>query len=439
MSLPAFPLEKQDSNREKNYPHIEKKAECSFFSTLSYLCFFFFIAFGNLSRIRHFLPLEDSLPLSEAFLYFFSFFAYFFQKKRARELFFLVFFLLLLSFSYLYGVFLWGFSLLSLAYSLRLMGMVISGLVIGKQLYHTNEADIKKGLFALLIPFQVALILNFCIFFLFPYSQDFWLFLDKYSITFHGDPHVRRCISVYFDPNFYCVIAQIPFLLTLILWKKSFFSFFWTVLFFLSMILSWSRSGLAALGVLVFFLVLFRYREKRVFSFRIVLVIGFLVCLLFFLFTIPSFSEDGQLFMERFLGIFSDESAQARVDSWNRGFDFLFSRPFFGIGYNFIAHEYLEKSVAHGIDSSLLSFAVCFGLMVTVFLVFFGFLFWKREKELVKRKDIFLFHLFTIYSTYLIIVVLFASLFNNILFYPYWLVPMIVIFTYIHEARKEFS
>ncbi len=133
------------------------------------------------------------------------------------------------------------------------------------------------------------------------------------------------------------------------------------------------------------------------------------------------YSEELGVFIHRTLHFFEEPSALCRLETFRLGVDLLAKFPFFGVGIGFL-YQYTEGQVSlSSLDSSLLSLLVQIGIIPFLFLVIYGLY---KSFTLLKRRDLPS-SFFSWFIFYLTCVGLFASQFNNILFYPFWLLPLL--------------
>lgn len=353
--------------------------------------FALFMVVGNFFRLFPINPFGNHLSIIEVLLYSSALPGYFTRFRKSFVL------LLVIACSSLYGAILHGFDLMSTFYSCKLIGMIMAGIVLGEFL--SKEF--------LLRVFTYVLLVGGIIFFVFPKAHLFFQFLEGYGVQFIGDPHERRFISPFFDPNYYGAIACIPLILSYHLKKKGLFFLFLT-----SILLTFSRSGIATCFLLLLgFLLIHRWQLR--FNWKVFFVfLGSVGLVVFFL-------EDFAHLFQRTRDLFEDESALARFTSFETGFSYLLERPFFGVGYNYVSHLFIEDLQGHMLDSSMLITLINFGLLPTVGFLAYG-CYW-----LIKNfQRGFIAWLYI----YLLICILFTSQFNHLLYFPYWLIPMIGLF-----------
>ncbi len=364
-----------------------------FFEKLLLLSVFLFFVLGQFLRLIPLPYFPSHFSLAEGFVYVLTLPVYLIHFRKSHLL------IGAILLSTLYGALLSGFELSPFLYAVKFIAMIGAGVILGETLLKQKNIDY------FLFVFSAVLILGAIIFFVFPKAHLFFALLDGYGIRFEGDPHLKRFISPFFDPNYYAAIACIPFLLALSRSKKILAS-----LFALSILLTFSRSGIATLILLTVF-----HLRKIPY-----ILIGAAIVTFFF------WEELGV----RFLEIGQDPSAFARLETFRDGVDLFWEHAFFGFGYHYMAPIFFEEWGRLSPDSSLLITLVDFGLLPTLAFALYG-TFWSL-KHFQKKQD----PLFRPLYFYLIICIFFTSQFNNLLYYPYWLIPMIALFTYL-TGRSE--
>jgi O-antigen ligase len=149
------------------------------------------------------------------------------------------------------------------------------------------------------------------------------------------------------------------------------------------------------------------------------------------------------ILFDRIVGVKTDESALVRLASFEDGMSIFESYPFFGIGYNFLSVKMFALRGNSSVDSSVLATLINFGLVPTI--GFCVFLFLKVRKFLRKanlfyklgkidKAEIFLIRTFLIY---VIICVVFVSQFNNLIYYQYWIFPVIMIAEFFGQCIRK--
>lgn len=368
-----------------------------FFERLLLFSIFLFFVLGQFLRLIPLPYFPSNFSLAEGLVYGLALPVYFFHFRKSHIL------VVAILISTLYGSLLFGFELSAFLYSIKLVGMVGAGVIFGELLIK------QKSLDYFLTVFSAVLLLGAILFFVFPKAHLFFALLGEYGIRFEGDPHLKRFISPFFDPNYYGAIACIPFLVALSANKKIL-----AALIALSILLTFSRSGIATLILCSLF-----YLPKL----PLILLGASLIA--FF------FREECLGFIERFFDLMQDPSAFARLETFQDGLKLFWEHPFFGFGYHYMGPIFAKQWGRNSPDSSLLITLVDFGFIPTLLFAFYG-LFWS-VKHFQKRQD----PLFRPLYFYLIICLFFTSQFNNLLYYPYWLIPMIALFTYLTRSPDE--
>lgn len=148
-------------------------------------------------------------------------------------------------------------------------------------------------------------------------------FFDLSSLSDYGwDPHVGRLVSTFLDPNFLGGFLAFSFSLSLslVLFKKNPKSFFLLpIIFFMALILTFSRSGYLAWITAALSLAILK--SKR-------LILVFIPIFVVVIILLPRAQE-------RISGAFEiDITAQARIDSWKNALTVASDNIVFGVGYN---------------------------------------------------------------------------------------------------------
>ncbi len=396
-----------------------------------------FLISGNLLRLVDLGFTRHGLLISELILYFFIFCSLFcFRFSFSVFLYLIVF---IVSLSAIYGSIYNEFQFTPLLFSMRLIAMIFTGTIMGKALYLKFGDSILETLRYFEKVYLKNIMIGFVIYFLFFDTHTLWPFLSLFGFAFEGDSHEGRFISPYLCPNLFGAIGQLPFIISYHLSSVCKETRWKTFLFGAAILLTWSRSGLAAFVFLLIGMYLsskkkayWTISKKSVFF----LLFASVPILLIFIF---SFKEV-QFFVDRFIHMNSCPSAKARSDSFVFGLDIVKEHPFWGIGYNYLATYLADYTGLSSIDSSLLSTLVTFGSIIFVSAVilfvcwFYNFLQkmfgYKQEKP-----ELFLF--FKLLSFYLFICIVFTSQFNNLLYYPFWLVPVLTIFSYLSTCQDK--
>jgi hypothetical protein len=326
-------------------------------------------------------------------------------------------------------------------YAGRLIAMIISSFVIGVILYEKYKNSFREMANYFIKLYVWNVLLGMVIYVLFPSSPDFWMFLSYFGVVFHGDPHSGRFVSLYFDPNFYGAIGSFPFLLSLSVYrntgeKKD----LWTLcLFIIAIFLTLSRSGITTFAFVVGWIIFQRFLKTDSFFVRsrmLWLLLGSGVFLgVFFAFRL----EQAAFFIERFISMKDDVSALGRWHSFLCGLEVLRDHPILGVGYEYLRSIGVKFTA---IDSSVLSTFVFWGVPTSV--AFFSWVgFWLlqsfRKVDQVKRyfSEFSVFYKNMIF--YVFVCIVFSSQFNNLLYYQFWFMPILVMFSYMSCFLKGIS
>ncbi len=191
---------------------------------------------------------------------------------------------------------------------------------------------------------------------------QFVIFRDLTFLAYYGwDPHQRRIVSTLLDPNFTGAIFAIlaAFSTSFYLYKKRNSYLILTAVFFLAVILTFSRSSYLAL--LVAMATIGFLKSPRV------LVITIAIFLLAFL-TVDQVRT-------RIIGALTfDETSRARLESWQNALTIFADNPIFGVGFNtyrftqarynlFPQDEAFGGHSGSGTDSSILLVAATTGII----------------------------------------------------------------------------
>jgi len=229
------------------------------------------------------------------------------------------------------------------------------------------KKDIDKWLKIILFIGFLFIVLGFCQYVIFP---------DLSFLTIYGwDPHQQRVVSTLLDPNFSGLIFTIIFTIStsFYLYKRknyqiNFYTFV-SVLSFIALILTFSRSSYLAFLIAIMVIGILK-SPKLLFFILVLFVVAFL--------------QIGQV-RTRVVGAFTlDETSQARIASWQRGFTIFKNNFLFGVGFNTYRYAQIEYSFfspdepegghsGSGSDSSLILVAATTGIVGLFFYLYFLF------------------------------------------------------------------
>ena len=407
---------------------------------VNYLLFIFFLyifcIIGNIARFFSFLNFSNNVLVTEIILYILVLVYMLICPRIFLEFYKIGLILLLVLFSFFIGVLQFGFDDVAFIYFLRLNMYFLSAIIIADIAFNIYKNDYKKFLHIILLHYFFGLCIGFLIFIYFKESNDLWIFLRNFNIEFNGDPHVNRFVSIFFDPNFYAIIAVIPLIISLHLYSVSSKSIYLyaAIAFFVSIILSGSRSGIATCIILLSIKAVgfgFTIKKRFLYATSIVFLVVVL-CLSFYI-------DNIETMIYRFYTIKDDDSALARYISMLFALDTIDNFLFLGMGYGYLASYMLHKGMLSSVDASLLNILANFGLFLSVVIIYIVLYFLFNLLKLAKRRGNrnacnFIYS----FVQYIFIVIVFASNFNNILFYFFWFLPTtIILFYFLYFLRRE--
>lgn len=398
--------------------------------------FILFLSMGNLFRIFESALFSGNLLLSEGLIYLLALTYLLFSKVSCKAALHLGGLSTFIFCSYLYGAMFQGLDPHAALYALRLILLSLSAYSFSSFFLVKFKGEVTPFFTYLFKGYFIALILGFTMYLFFPVSENLWRFLGDHHIVFNGDPHVGRFVSVYFDPNYYASIVGIAFLISSYLYhvtKKGWYQIA-SFLFLLSGILTWSRSGIAVLALLLLYrgggtLLQGRFSRRGFISF---FALSSLASIFLYF-----YREEAGAFIYRTGHFFEESSALCRLETFKFGLKLLAEHPLFGIGVNFL-YRYTQEGVnLNSLDSSLLALLVQVGILPFFVLMGYGFFlslsFFRVQKLWRAKKDVMQ-SFFSQLCFYGLTIVFFSSQFNNILFYPFWVLPFSVIFLFITRS-----
>lgn len=410
----------------------------TFFCTTSF--FLLFLSFGNFLRLLESSLFPDGWLVSEGILYGLCLLCSYFIEIPISDKLWMLKATSCLFCSFLWGYYLQGWDTAAALYAVRLAATIVAIYVLFRVFCVIFAKSISAFFAYLCIGYTVSLLLGFVLYIFFPDSEKLWMFLEQNHVGFYGDPHIGRFVSVYFDPNYYATIGGFIFLLCGYLYAtlcKKRYAILGSITA-LSIFLTWSRSGIALFVGLC--LCQLWYHFKGTFLSRKRIYIAAFFCLSTALY-LWCYLEEGKLFLERVLYFLEDESALYRWETFQFGLDVLEQQPFFGVGINFLQRLSIEAIGLNSLDSSLLSLLVQIGIIPFIALIFYvgykavSFFSYQKIWQEEEVKAPYFFSLFWIYG---LGVALFASQFNNLLFYPFWLLPFGVTALFLKERCNEY-
>jgi len=412
---------------------------------LTKICLFIialYLILGNIPRIVQLPALKNSIAITEIILYFVMIsFALLNMRILVANLTKIGAIACIIVFSFCYGVLINGFEFNPLLYSVRLILILLSANIAGNLLFNLYKRDLIKGLNFILNIYLGLLLISIAIYLIFPNSVDLWNFLFQFGITINGDPHQKRFVSSYFDPNFYGAIVLIPMIISAFLFKETYKRkfLFLLIAFSVSLYLTYSRSGLGAALILLLVILVINFFKKKKKGFKLRNVVLFwsslpIVLLLLY------FNIDKLRIIDRFLNLGSDASALARLTTFHFGFNIFSDNPLMGIGYDYLGIRMSSFTGITSVDSSLLAILINFGILFT-FIMFMIFIYSivktrGRLKSKFEKKSEHL-RFYDLFMIYVLISIVFTSQFNNLLLYQFWLFPCTMMWSYITHISKS--
>lgn len=398
-----------------------------------------YLCLGNLPRVIPLPGFSDNLAISEFLVYVIAPLVALSQGRLIACLKPILPLLLIIWLSFAWGTFLNGFDSKSCMYAIRLGLQLLAGTIGGDVLFRLYQHEPRRALSYFLRIYLALLAFGAAIFTLFPESTRLWAVLSRFGVTFLGDPHVYRFYSTYLDPNFYAAIAIIPVLLALALHRMTRLARYQVgaILFIVSILLSGSRSGIVTALLVLLALNLRKASflwtlkvSKRAVASAAAALIG-LLCLS------PLYLASVTRMMNRLVGMQSDGSALQRLKSFLYGVGVFAEHPIMGVGYNYLAFRTAVDAGSQKLDSSVLYIVTNFGLMMTWVLMLL-FVLWlvnvSRRFSLALPSQRYLVLLFKSLLVYVVICLVFAGQFNNLIFYQFWLLPIVMVLAYLSRV-----
>lgn len=241
------------------------------------------------------------------------------------------------------------------------------------------------------------------------------------------DPHIRRLLSTYYDPNYLSVCLLIPFTIALHEWQKGKRQMLvYTGIYGIAIVLTVSRSGFLGMAIICL-LAFVKTNVPRSMQWKNLLLI---MCLL----TAMGILLIGNAkVIERIQKSASDASTGARFQSWDYAFSLIKVNPVIGFGYNMFdaVSNVLYPStgaLSDGSDSSILLIMIstgALGLLYFLGSVAYDIYIAVKNRTFRYRRD-----LADVFAAAMIV-----SNFNNVLFYVLWMFPMLLVFGQEEEER----
>jgi hypothetical protein len=405
--------------------------------------FVLYLLFGAIPRFISFGNGTNTLPLTEVLLYLTCGLAFIAMPNARRYAIRASWtFCLVLIASAIVGVVLNGAQPNPLLMNIRLQTQIVVAVILGYLLWTTYQSNCRALLRAVVHLYLAVSLFSLGILLAFPDSSDLYDFLASIGIPYFADPHVWRLVSPYLDPNLFGAIILLPLLLSVncyLHWRRSFYLFASGIMT-AALMLTVSRSGIGvALGV---FGLISLYQVARVVIARkvkaSVLRRAGTISILAIVMGAGLWMAFGAQLMARLETPVDEEgSALMRVESFELGLAVMEQHPLFGIGYNYGIIPAAERTLVSehqgvqvGFDSSLQTTMVNFGAVPTVLLLAW-FVRWSfQTRARLRQAPKFARTSFALLVLYIVVTGLITSLANNVMYYQFWLMPIISLCTY---------
>ena len=332
--------------------------------------------------------------------------------------------------SFCIGLMKFGFSAEAFVYNVRLIGQIVGGAIFGRALwvvYGSNVSRLSRGI---VIVYTVLAVVSFGLFAIFPDTSQLWRVMQESGVDYQGDPHNGRLISPYFDPNFYSCIVVLPILFAWVATRTWRPAWLCMAIMMVSLLMTVSRSGIALLFAVVLLLLVRNIgavtRARFSYGFLLSIFIG-VGGVLIGGFVFSSFVDRA---VSRFDGVQQDGSALARVRSFEIGNAMIIEEPVLGFGYNYVIDPARKiRGGKVGLDSSIQVFVASFGIPAAVWLFVMVALWLRQIRKRLAGEAFLLCGILLMYCAFTVLV---AGNFNQILFYPFWIIPVTGLITYFH-------
>ncbi|MDI6603794.1 MAG: hypothetical protein QME35_01410 [Thermoanaerobacteraceae bacterium] len=261
-----------------------------------------------------------------------------------------------------------------------------------------------------------------------------WTKLEQFGIIFNGDPHVRRLLGTYFDPNFFGNIIIFPTLLSLYSYYRYDKRYIIYFLFFsLSIVYTFSRSSLfgfiislSIIAITMFISFIYkRYLNKKT------IYLGIVIIILSIIFAMFNYNEFERLVM-RFANIMNDASATHRFRDFYLGIKIIYKSFYillFGTGYNYVQND-LRLNLT-SLDSSILNTLISLGTLGTI-IVFILIINYLRK---IYRNLADEYHSLYLYIISYLISSVVMSNFNNLLYYQFYIMTILPFLIFLNKQK----
>jgi O-Antigen ligase len=333
--------------------------------------------------------------------------------------------------SLIIGILKWEIDAEAVIYNLRFSMQLLTALAIGQAMACWYGSDVSRVVRELVWMYLLISAMGLALFLVFPESTALWAALAEFGIEFGGDPHIGRLVSFYFDPNYFGTIIVLPIVLLALSGKSGYVELTKAAFLLLCLALTTSRSGISTLVLCGLYVVALKVveigRRQAIPRFLLfgapILLVGLALLLVVFQDYVVSLTE-------RFTTVSTDASANQRLESFRVGNQLIGEEPLLGFGYNY-GLEAARQHRGLGLDSSLQTVVLNYGMVLSA-LMFVALALWARARYLTLNKSgSALRPLWEFVFVYFAVCMLWSGNFNQLLFYPFWLVPVFGLFAYI--------
>jgi hypothetical protein len=397
-----------------------------------------FLILGNAPRILPIVVTFGSINVGEIALYMAALAVFLFAKRSVWISNVCLALVVASLLSLFVGLAKWGGDETAIMYNLRFVMQIVAGGMAGSALAARYRDDAEKVMTLYVNLYAIVSIFALILFFIFPDSSALWTRLSEVGVEFPGDPHEGRLVSFYFDPNLFGTIIVFPIFVGFFLFLRAqkIKVLFYISIFFIALLFTVSRSGLS-LFLLMSGCLFLIWGVKTLYTLKVnrgLNLIFYVVSLITFI-SVAFFGSFIDFILDRFMGLSGDGSAYSRWDSFQIGLRLLATEPVLGYGYNFSLKS-VQDLGRIGLDSSLQSVAVNYGMLIFTLMVMFLFCWWflisRRLKRAGTNPDLQALWRFVI--LYCALSLIWAGNFNQILFFPFWIVPMVTLISYVELA-----
>lgn len=229
---------------------------------------------------------------------------------------------------------------------------------------------------------------------------EYFLYPDLRNLYYLGwDPHYKRIFSSFLDPNFLGLFLTLSLLMVLLSKIGRYQKWILGVLFFLTLMFTYSRGSYLALVISLLFYLIKTHKTRYSFIFILLIVITAVL--------LPRPSGAG-VRLERMFSI------TERLENWKFGWKVFVDHPILGVGFNTIRYaktsylypqdNLLTSHSGAGLDNSFLLVAATSGIIGLIVFLLLLFQIYSHAGMLIKAS---------------LIAIVIHSFFVNSFFYPW--------------------